>query len=218
MGIYNGTIAYTRFRILGTEGGQTISRLNALLEPFKAPTLKIESTTKPESIGWVRPLTTQEAETLGENDHWDISDCQTSGGLLLRVRYERRKVPTSLIQMIFRQRLVSHTKSTGKGPTRPERQKIKDEVMTELLRRSLPEIQFIDVLWRDSDSELYIFSSSRRMTDKILQLFNQTFADDLDLSVIKLNPAAAWLETENSDSRFKNFVKTSPTVFARQGV
>ena len=218
MGIYNGSIAYTRFRILGTEGGHTISRLNALLEPFKAPTLKIESTTKTEAIGWVRPLTSQEPDAIGANDHWDISDCQTSGGLLLRVRYERRKVPSSLIQMIFRQKLVSHAKSTGKGPNRQERQKIKDEVMTELVRRSLPEIQFIDVLWRDSESELYVFSSSQRMTDKILQLFNQTFADELDLSVIKLNPAASWLETENSDSRFKNFVKTSPTVFARQSV
>ena len=218
MGIYNGSIAYTRFRILGTEGGHTISRLNALFEPFKAPTLKIESTTKTEAIGWVRPLTSQEPDAVGANDHWDISDCQTSGGLLLRVRYERRKVPTSLIQMIFRQKLVSHAKATGKGPNRQERQKIKDEIMTELVRRSLPEIQFIDVLWRESESELYVFSSSRKMTDKILQLFNQTFADELDLSVIRLNPAASWLETENSDSRFKNFVKTSPTVFARQSV
>jgi recombination associated protein RdgC len=218
MGIYNGTVAYNRFRVIGTGKKHTIARLSSLLDPFKAPTLRIDGTPKAEIVGWVRPLTPQDASIIGDDAHWDISDCQVASGIMLRLRYERRKIPTSLLQMLFKQELAKSNKATGKNMGRQERQKLKEEIAAELLRRTLPQIQFVDALWKDTDNELLVFTSSKGATDRVLQLFNQTFANELDLSLSTLNTTAAWIESDESDARLDRIAKTEPAIFAQHVV
>ena len=218
MGIYNGTVAYTRFRLLGGRKKPTIAKLSELLDAFKAPALKIDGLPKAELIGWVRPLTPQDPDVIGEEAHWDISDCTVTGGIMLRVRYERRKIPTSLLQMIYKQKIAAHAKSTGKTPGRTDRQKLKEEIASELLRRTLPQIQFTDLLWKDHENELYVFSSSKSVCERVLQLFNQTFADELDLALVKLNATTAWIEGDEPDLRLERITEVEPSVFARQMV
>jgi DNA recombination-dependent growth factor C len=215
MGIYSGTVAFSRFRIMGRGKKPTIARLSELLDNFKAPVVKIDGSPKSELIGWVRPLTPQDPEVMGEDSHWDISDCQITGGIMLRVRYERRKIPMSLLQMLYKQKLSDHIKSTGKNLGRTDRQKLKEDIAAELLRRTLPQIQFTDVLWRDDENELYVYSGSKSVCERILQLFNQTFASELDLSLARLSTTTAWIESDESDMRLDRITKTEPAVFAR---
>ena len=215
MGIYSGTVAFNRVRIMGRGKKPTIAILSELLDNFKAPVLKIDGSPKAELIGWVRPLTPQDPEVMGEDSHWDISDCQITGGIALRARYERRKVPMSLLQMLYKQKLSDHVKSTGKNLGRADRQKLKEDIASDLLRRTLPQIQFTDVLWRDGENELYVYSGSKTVCERILQLFNQTFASELDLSLTRLNTTTAWIESDESDVRLDQIAKTEPTVFAR---
>ena len=216
MGIYSGTIAFSRFRILGGGKKPTIALLSELLDAFKAPLLKLDGKPQAESIGWVRPLTPQDPDVWGEDAHWDISDCQVTGGVMLRVRYERRKIPMSLLQMIYKQKLSAHHKSTGKNMGRSDRQKLKDEIAGDLLRRTLPQITFTDVFWRDSEPELYIYSSSKTVCERVLQLFHQTFSERLDLSVTRLNTTTAWIDQDMPEERLSLIAKTEPAVFARQ--
>jgi DNA recombination-dependent growth factor C len=215
MGIYNGTVAFNRFRLVHNSKKLTIARLSELIDPYKAPVLKIDGSPKAEQIGWVRPLTPQDPDVIGEDAHWDISDCQVSGGIMLRLRYERRKVPNSILQMLYKQKLAHHVKSTGKNMPRLERQKLKEDIASDLLRRTLPQIQFTDILWRDQDHELLVFTGSKSHTEKVLQLFNNTFADDLDLTIIGLNTTTAWIEDDDSEIRLDRITKAEPTVFAK---
>jgi DNA recombination-dependent growth factor C len=215
MGIYNGSVSFSRYRVVMGGRRPTIARLSELLDAFKAPKLKIDGTPKAETIGWVRPLTPQDKDLVDPDSHWDISDCQVTGGLMLRVRYERRKVPASLLQMLYRQKLAEGASSTGKPLGRLERQKLKESIASDLLRRTLPQVQFTDVLWRDTDQELMIFSGSKTIAERILQLFGQTFGDELDLLVSRLNATTSWIEQDDSPARLTRLAKTEPTVFAR---
>jgi DNA recombination-dependent growth factor C len=216
MGIYTGTATCGRYRVFCNGKLPTVKKLSDALDPFKAPELRIDGNPKMESIGWVRPLTPMDKDLAETSGHWDASDCQIAGGTLLRVRYERRKVPASLLAMIFRQKLAEHTQSQGKPMGRLERKKLKDSIAQDLLKRSLPMVQFTDLVWRDQESELWIFSSSKSTCEKILQLFGQTFSDPLDLQVSPLDPASAWIEEDDSDHRLQLVTRAEPTVFARQ--
>ncbi len=216
MGIYNGSVSFSRYRVFSSGKRPTIARLSELLDSFKAPKLKIDGSPKAELIGWVRPLTPQDKDLADTDSHWDISDCQVSGGLMMRVRYERRKIPASLLQMLYRQKIAEHTVANGKPMGRLERQKLKEDIASDLLRRTLPQVQFTDVLWRDDEQELLIFSGSKSVSERILQLFGQTFGDELDLLVTRLNATTSWIEHEDSVTRMSALAKTEPAVFARQ--
>jgi DNA recombination-dependent growth factor C len=216
MGIYSGTVAFQRYRIIGGRKRTSISQLSELLESFKAPTLRLDNHPKAERMGWVRPLTPQDPDVLGDDAHWDASDCQVSGGLMLRMRYERRKIPMSLLQMLYKQKIAEHAKETGKNLPRAERQKLKEDLASDLLKRTLPQIQFTDVLWRDQEQELYIFSASKTICERVLQLFGETFAHELDLNVIVLSATTAWIESDDVDLRLERITKVEPSVFARQ--
>jgi DNA recombination-dependent growth factor C len=135
---------------------------------------------------------------------------------MMRVRYERRKIPASLLQMLYRQKIAENTVANGKPMGRLERQKLKEDIASDLLRRTLPQVQFTDVLWRDDEQELLIFSGSKSVSERILQLFGQTFGDELDLLVTRLNATTSWIEHEDSLTRMSALAKTEPAVFARQ--
>lgn len=216
MGIYSGSVAFQRYLIHGGPRKYSISKLSELLDPFKADPVKLDQSPKAERLGWVRPLTPQDAETISDGDFWDVSDCVVSSGVLLRMRHERRKVPSTLLQMIYKQKLAEHQLDTGKPMNRTERQKLKQDLANELLKRTLPHITFIDALWKTEDKELYIFNSSKTMCERLLQLFGETFAQELELDVIKFSPASAWVEADDIDQRFDRLTKVEPSVFARQ--
>jgi DNA recombination-dependent growth factor C len=176
----------------------------------------LDESPKAERIGWVRPLTPQDPDVIGDDAHWDISDCVVGSGVMLRARFERRKVPTSLLQMLFRQKIGEHTKETGKSMPRFERQKLKQDLAESLLRRTLPHITHVDVLWRVDDQELFIFNRSKTLSEKILQLFIETFTQELGLDVIKFSATTAWLDTDETAVRLDQLAKVEPALFARQ--
>lgn len=215
MGIYNGTVAFQRYLLVGGPRKLTISNLSDLIAPHKAPSLKLDQTVKAERLGWVRPLTQDSDETPLDSTHWDISDCVVEGGVLLRARAERRRVPSTLLQMIFRQKIAEHYQASGKQLNRNERQALKNDLTQELMRRSLPQVSFTDILWKLEDKELYIFNRSKTACERVLQLFDETFAKELKLDVVKFSATSAWVEATDIDARFNLLTKVEPTVFAR---
>jgi hypothetical protein len=74
------------------------------------------------------------------------------------------------------------------------------------------------LLWKDHENDLYVFSSSKSVCERVLQLFNQTFADELDLALVKLNATTAWIEGDEPDLRLERITEVEPSVFARQMV
>lgn len=219
MGIYSGSLAFTRYKVLGDLGKSTIASLSKVLKPFVAPPLTIDGPAKPEAMGWVRPLTPSDEAMVGEDSHWDLSDCQVNGAYLLRLRYEKRKVPASLVQMMYKQKLRDHLKNSGKNMPRAERQEFKEKLIQDLLKRTLPQVSYTDVLWRSDEGELLIFSASKAARVRIEQMFYQTFGKPLDLSLIRFDGTLAFLDDDAADEnalslKLSRMGKMEPAIFA----
>lgn len=221
MSIYNGSLALTRYKVLGDVSKSSIASLSKLLKPFVAPPITLEGPVKPERIGWVRPLTQSDEDIVSEDSHWDMSDCHISDSYLMRLRYERRKVPASLVQMMYKQKLRDHLKQTGKNMPRAERQEFKATLMQDLLKRTLPQVTYTDVLWRSEQHELMVFSSSKTIRQRVEQLFHQTFGKSLDLSLVRFDGTLAFLDDDDADEnvltqKLRRMIKIEPAVFAPQ--
>jgi hypothetical protein len=221
MSVYSGSLAITRYRVVGDPGRTTNASLSKLLDAFRASPIKFDGPAKPESIGWVRPLTPNDAEISGEDAHWDMTDCRVRDGYLLRSRYERRKVSSALLNMLYRNKLDAHLQKTGKTMRRDERQKLKHEIVLDLTKRTLPSLQFTDVFWRDEASELIIFSTSKSVRQRIEQLFYQTFGSKLDLSLIRIDGSLAFFDDDTATEkdllkRLGRLSELQPSLFALQ--
>src|SRR5690606_18857293 len=105
MGIASGSLSVSRYRLLGKRSRWSIAQLSELMADHQAGPIKLSGVHKEEVTGWVRPLCATEAE-LPEGSDWDMSHAHLSDGYLLRLRIERRKVPASLIQAVFREKFV----------------------------------------------------------------------------------------------------------------
>lgn len=222
MGIYSGSVAFTRYKVVGKQSKNTLAALSKLLTAHVAAPIRVDGPAKPENIGWVRPLLATDEATPGEDSHWDMSDCYLGEDFLMRVRYDRRKIPSSLVQMLYKQKLRDHLIKSGKNMPRSEREQVKTDLMADLLKRTLPMLQFTDLLWRESAGELYIFSSSKSVTQRIELLFYQTFGTKLDLSLIKSDQSLAYLNGQQGDQddsetfakRLAHLSVIEPSVFA----
>ncbi|MCX6123694.1 MAG: recombination-associated protein RdgC [Proteobacteria bacterium] len=222
MSVYQGSLAITRYRIIGNPGKTTIASLSKLIAPYIAPRLRVDGPAKPESVGWVRPLTASDEDTVSEDSHWDMSDCHVDDSFLLRLRYERRKVPSSLVQTLYRNKIRDHLQETGKAMARAERQEFKVQLITDLTKRTLPMIQFTDGLWRQQAGELFIFTTSNSVRQRFEQLFHQTFASELDFTLLRMDGPQMFFgsETDSEAALTKQFGRINalePAVFSPHG-
>ena len=221
MGIYQGGFGLTRYRVLGSVGKQSIETLSEYVQKSLAPKIKIDGPVRQEAIGWVRPLTLSDEETVSEDSHWDFSDCQVDDGYLLRVRFEMRKVPSSLIQTLYRTKIRDHLQKTGKAMPRKDRQEYKQSLVQDLTKRCLPIIQFTDAYWRIDQNELHVYSTSVKERERFETLFLKTFGTGLGIQLFKLSGPQVFLDPRNNAStklskQVNILSKLEPSVFAAQ--
>lgn len=188
MGIQGGSLSLSRYRLVGGTGRiNKLADLNRLLEPYKLGPLVLQGRGKEEEIGWVRPVGLDNL-TLPPDAPWDLSHAQLEDGFLLRMRILRRKVPASLLQIVYRQRFFAHEEQTGRAPAPKERRDLRDAVKLELLERALPAIAHVDAYWRDRDGELTLFSVSKKAAETFERLFTSTFATPLAQTMVRIEP------------------------------
>jgi len=220
MSIHSGAMAVARFRILGGKDSYKFSDLNPLLMPWQASAIKLDGIDKEEQFGWDRPTGVEtdrdEHSPVGtDGDPWDMSHCQIADGYILRIRLERRKVPASLFQILFKQRLNAIAAKTGKMPPRPERARVKEELKRKLLERALPTLSYIDVFWNETHREIQVFSGSVKALTVFEELFYKTFAEPLKLAVVKIDPPLLGIsraEWENGSRAGKTVSKFAVAV------
>lgn len=188
MGIQGGSLSLCRYRLVGSSGRPNkLSELNHLLEPHKLGPLQLKGKGKEEEYGWVRPIGLDNLNPPPDAP-WDLSHAQVDDGFLLRMRLLRRKVPASLLQIVYRQRFFSQEEKTGRAPAPKERRELRDSIKLELLERALPAIAHVDAFWRDRDGELMLFSISKKTGEIFERLFTATFAGPLGLTLVRVEP------------------------------
>jgi hypothetical protein len=120
------------------------------------------------SIGWVTP-----GDPTG--DSFELADMDLDVGIWMRVRFDRKKLPSAWVA-IYR---AQAEKSTGRRLSLRERRDLKQDLMEKLLPRVLPTVRLVDVLYEPRQRLLMLFGTARAVREEFHKLFFRTFAVNL---------------------------------------
>ncbi|MFW7380966.1 MAG: recombination-associated protein RdgC [Oligoflexus sp.] len=187
MSIQQGSFSVTRYRVIGRKKNLKLAELNQEFGRFRLKPFRLRPSRRELHFGWDFP-----SQVLGmpvPHEAWDLSDCQADEGLWLRVRVEKRKLSTQLLQVVTQSRIDSEQrKRQGKPIGRKQQKSILDEVREELLHQSLPNLSYFEAFWQDQADQIYLFTTSKSSCAIFEELFRETFGKPLDLSLVKLAP------------------------------
>ena len=194
MTLFAGGFSVSRYRVLGLPQKMKLSEASHKFRKYQARPIEIKGN-RELSYAWDRPQIFGDEGDFG--DHWDLSSCEFENGFLLRIRIEKRKVPSSLLQIMFKESLEQEqAKNDGKPLTRNTRKELLEHTREKLLDQSLPQISYLDVYWELAAEEVLLFSTSKGMQSVFEDLFRKSFCDHLDLSLIKIAPPLLGLSEE----------------------
>ena len=171
MGIQNGRLSLMRYKILNFNK-LNYTKLNKEFRKYLAGHIKLKTISDKERVGWVRPLNLMEHDIL-EEDYWDLSNCESQSGFLLRMRIEKRKVPNELLQILLREKLDILRKKNSKISPAKKRD-LKDSLSQNLLQKVLPSVSHVDAHW-NKEGIVSVYSQSC----KTLTLFEKLFSDSI---------------------------------------
>jgi DNA recombination-dependent growth factor C len=220
MGIASGSLSVSRYRLLGKRSRWSIAQLSELLAEHRAGPIKLSGVYKEEVTGWVRPLNADDAE-VSDSD-WDMSHARLSDGYLLRLRVERRKVPASLVQAVYREKFLAIQRRTGKMPTPKDRRELREEVKKDLMAKALPSLSHIDAYWRDRDGDVLLFATGKGPRQRFEAAFAATFGNPMGQTLVSVAPPLAgltrdvFLDSDVATETLGRLSLATPVSFAAQ--
>jgi len=184
MSLESRSISFTRYRLVGSRAHET--EYNQRFRSRQLPVVKLGSHGQEWVFGWDYPPIDQDAQHL-HGDYWDLSNCHTDEGYLLRMRVEHQQVPSRLLQILYKQRCISAEHELKKHLTPEEQKNIRDTLEKELLSQALPMIRYVDSYWNPTQNLLYVYTTTQNALDLFCKLFQETFwyRDDQQLSLFK---------------------------------
>lgn len=215
MSIQQGTFSVTRYRIIGRTKNISLGNLNQEFGRLRLKPFRLRPSRRELHFGWDYPSVASGSKAPHEG--WDLSDCRGEDGIWLRVRIEKRKLSSQLLQLVVQGRIDSEQKKRKDKPIGRKHQKaILDEVREELMNQSLPNLSFFDAYWQDQADQIYLFTTSKSSCAIFEDLFRETFGKPLDLSIVKLVPPLLgltrneWRDSSDSAKRIKLLEKALP--------
>lgn len=183
MSLLSGQISLTRFKV---EGPAKISyaAIDDCLASGRAGPLRLGAGNREESFGWVDPDLYEDSDTPGQKV-WGASECKIGQGIMLHMRLDRKKVPSSLVQALVRERLRAEEGGKGRFLSAREKKDLTAEVKEEALIKALPSVQLIEAYWRVATGDLYVLTTVKATIRCFLALFNDTFTKPLELTLIQ---------------------------------
>ncbi len=171
MGVCRGGVTLTRYKVSGDTPKDFWSFVDRRMRANLF--LPIDEGTEEQAVGW-----------CNIHDYLDTNFAYASYSLdpylALGMRLDRRRVPASLIKRQHRQEVQKALAlREGRGLSRADREDLKEKVRLDLLRRTVPQSQVLEVVWNTSTGELWVATASRVMLDLVEDLFRRTF--DLQL-------------------------------------
>lgn len=127
----------------------------------------------------------KELQLEGENDGWAVLGNELSNNftylnsqvppyVCFAYRRDSIKVPGSLIELHLKSQIAIE-RECGEGVSKTKKQEIKDDIINDLITRSLPNVDYAGVLIDTDHGEIFFSSSSDRMVDGFCQLFYESF-------------------------------------------
>jgi hypothetical protein len=185
MSIGAGSLALSRLQVLAVPGQWKPRDIVARLREHAIVPIGVDDATE-ESMGWCHPHT-------GEPDFEDAADWLVGDSLIFGLRMDSKKVPGTLYRLQLRQLMGALQETRGDRGTKSDqdgggslrdrrdssrrlRERAKERVKLELLKRTLPNIRLTEVVWQLQTNEIWLISASPAVFQAFDACFVRTFA------------------------------------------
>lgn len=188
MGLLTGSASLTRFSVVGDlpESFWDFAAERIAAQRFK----DIDDTLDDYSIGWVSVADMFDTE-------FAYSSYAAGDYVVLTMRVDERKVaPSVLKKYVMKEEERIRREKQVPRLSRAVRVEIKERIHAELIRKSLPVPSTYDLCWNLSDNTLLFFTSSKKATALLEDLFKETF----NLSLILQIPWLTGLQMAEGES------------------
>lgn len=209
MSIGAGALAVRRVRVLRSPLETKFTWIVEKLKKHTISPVDIDEA-KEHSSGWCHPFTGE--ASLGNADKLVFDNVFVFG-----LRSDSKRIPGTLFRLQLKAALESlERKAGGRGKSqlsKKAKDAVKDRIRAELLRRTLPSIRLVEVLWHLQSNEIWILSTSSSVLDDFEKHFNETFA----LPFVHLNAGTAALDFDKleagdkpEEARLKRYLDLAP--------
>ncbi|WP_045212857.1 recombination-associated protein RdgC [Desulfonatronovibrio magnus] len=170
MGILSSSASITRYRIVQDIPDDFLTEVPERL--IKHKFRDIDHTADERSFGW-----TSFDDMLDMN--WNSSTPHKGHYLAFALRLDTRRIPPAVLKKHLRLALdQARQELEAKGQkfiSRDQKKEIKENVQIKLFAKTLPIPAVFDVVWDTSNNFIYLASTSPKIRELFLDLFNATF-------------------------------------------
>lgn len=154
----------------------------------------------------------KEIKLDAENDGWAVlgnelsnsftyMNCQIPPYVCFAYRRDSIKVPNTLIELHLKSQ-VAIERECGEGVSKSKKQEMKEDIIEDLIARSLPNIDVAGVLVDTDHGEIFFSNSSDKMVDGFCQLFYECFG----IQLIDADYATIAHRLLDNDEKFENLM------------
>lgn len=194
MSLLKGTFTGCRYKVDGQVNHMT-KMIRMIQEgAFAAPPGRTRGT----SVGWAR------SDNFLETDFDDTSMWIFGPWRVFVLRIEKTNVPATLVKAHANKQIKTWCKEHERERCpRIIRREIEDQILQDLLPKSLPKTSAIEVAWNEVEQRLWFASTAESANDRFRQLFKSTFG--LEITPLEEKTFAAefylwlWWLTEHAE-------------------
>lgn len=168
MPILKGSLTYQRFRI-SDEVNLSMDAIIEKMRLFKFRALDSRGFDQ-ESAGW--------CAYLNEYDHekeLEIKDILYDEKIVLTLRYDQMVLPKPLLKSLIKKSHKAYYDDHKRWPDRTIKKELEQAIVQDLRSRMIPKTKIIEAVWSLESRELRIFSRSKTLVERFLDLFKATF-------------------------------------------
>ena len=192
--------SFRRYLVRGVKARPDDDAFFDALKKHRFRSIEDQPTEQP-SIGWVT------RDTFGATD-FRTDTVFVGKAVLLRLRIDRKKLPSNAVRV----RLAEMLHGQGKI-TRKTRDAARKQVEKEILTRTVPATSVVDVLWSPHDERLLLASTSNAMHDAFTRVFKETFGTIPQLA--SATPLAERVTAKQVDAQ--TLRRLAPLALGREG-
>lgn len=175
MGLFKGTFALRRFRVL--ERPTLQARLlydKAIAAHALVPLDPEASLTETRSIGWASAHDEQDID-LTTGKYWQ------DGRIVLALRIDTLKPPADEVKRLMRKRQRELEAQRKEPLSASALRELREMISLDLRRRTPPKTKAVAMVWDLDEQRVYLASHSKAVCEAFLRLFAETFGIAVDI-------------------------------------
>lgn len=129
-----------------------------------------------EAKGWCNPFT-------GDPELGPASKLSYENAIVFGFRMDHKRIPGTLFRLQLKAAFEDIQKKMPKAEggakarlNKKMRESVRDRIKQELLKRTLPNIRLVEVVWHLDSNEMWLFSSAENVNIQFEKLFSETFS------------------------------------------